>query len=200
MFLNIPYDRRYEPVFIGLVAAVLALGRKPRCTLEIQDRGQGRPERIFEILEGTRISFHDLSRAGVPARFNMPFELGLAVALKRYWGRHDWFVLEASPYRVQRTLSDLKLTEEHIHRNGPRIAVSCVLDALSTNHRSPEPRAVERLRRRMAIVAQEVKRNYGRRDIFYRAAFRRFLSASLVLARRDGFIKDRRDLRRGGRP
>jgi hypothetical protein len=189
MFLNVPYDPRYEPVFIALVAAVLALGRKPRCTLEIQDLGQGRPARIFEILEGTRVSFHDLSRAGVPARFNMPFELGLAVALRRYWGRHDWFVLEATPYRVQRTLSDLKLTEELIHRNGPRIALSCVLDALSSDRRNPDPKSVDRLRRKMAAVARKVKRSYGRRDIFYRAAYRRFLSASLELARRDGFIR-----------
>lgn len=189
MFLNVPYDPRYEPVFIALVAAMLALGRKPRCTLEIQDLGRGRPARIFEILEGTRVSFHDLSRAGVPARFNMPFELGLAVALRRYWGRHDWFVLEAIPHRVQRTLSDLKLTEEHIHRNGPRIAVSCVLDALSSDRRNPDPGSVDRLRRKMAAVARKVKRSYGRRDIFYRAAYRRFLSASLELARRDGFIR-----------
>lgn len=189
VFPNVPYDRRYEAVFIGLMAAVLALGRKPRCTLEIQDRGEGRPARIFEILEGTRVSFHDLNRAGTPARFNMPFELGVAVALKRYWGRHDWFVLEALPHRVQRTLSDLKLTEEHVHGNGPRIAVSCILDALATKRRNPDPMAVDRLRRRMLAVAQQVKRSYGRRDLFYRAAFRSFLSASIELARRAGFIR-----------
>jgi hypothetical protein len=99
VFLNVPYDLSYEPVFIGLVAALLALGRTPRCTLELSDRGQGRPARIFEILEESRVSIHDLSKVGLPVRFNMPFELGLAFALTRYWGRHDWYVLESRAAR-----------------------------------------------------------------------------------------------------
>ncbi len=36
VFLDVPFDARYEPLFVGLVAAVTALGRIPRCVLEIQ--------------------------------------------------------------------------------------------------------------------------------------------------------------------
>lgn len=189
VFLNVPYDPAYEPIFIALVAALLALGRKPRCTLELTDRGQGRPTRIFGLLEQSRVSFHDLSRVGLPARFNMPFEFGLAYALNRYWGRHDWYVLEARAFRIQKTLSDLKVTEEHEHRNRPTIAISCVLDALGTPRRDPDPRAVNKLRQKMSVVAAEVKHQYRRPTIFYRAAFRQFLTVSMALARRAGFIR-----------
>jgi hypothetical protein len=189
VFLNIPYDRRYEPLFIALVAALLALGRKPRCTLELSDRGQGRPSRIFEIMEQSRVSLHDLSRVGTPARFNMPFELGLAFALSQYWGQHDWYVLEARAFRIQKTLSDLKITEEHVHRKGPRIAISCVFDALGTPRNDPDPSAVDRLRRKMAVVAADAKRRYGRHDLFYRAAYLHFMKGSIELARRGGFIR-----------
>lgn len=189
VFLNVPYDPAYEQIFIALVAALLALGRKPRCTLELPDRGQGRPARIFELLERSRVSFHDLSRASLPARFNMPFEFGLAYALNRYWGRHDWYVLEARAFRIQMTLSDVKVDVEHVHQNRPTIAISCVLDALGTLRRDPDPRAVNRLRQKMSVVAAEVKHQYRRRTIFYRAPFRRFLTVSMALARRAGFIR-----------
>jgi hypothetical protein len=70
-------------------------------------------------------SFHDLSRVqldkGTP-RFNMPFELGLAVATAHWRPAHQWFLFEAKPFRVQRTLSDLGGTDAYIHaeRQGPR--------------------------------------------------------------------------------
>jgi hypothetical protein len=92
VFLNVAYDRQYEPIFVALVAALLALGRKPRCILQILDSGEGRPKRIFRLLEGCAVSLHDLSRVHPPVRFNMPFELGMALALRRYRtvdGRHD---------------------------------------------------------------------------------------------------------------
>ena len=119
---------------------------------------------IFRLLEECRVSIHDLSRVGVPVRFNMPFELGLAFALTRYWGRHDWYVLEARAFRVQKTLSDLKVTEEHVHGNGPKIVISCVLDALGTTRRDPDPAEVDALRRKMVVVAENVKRQYGRKN------------------------------------
>src|SRR6266581_9443556 len=70
-------------------------------------RPQRRLERIRELLTRCRFSFHDLSRVelsnGTP-RFNMPFELGLAVETS-HRQEHQWFVLEARPFRLQRSLS-----------------------------------------------------------------------------------------------
>ncbi|MBI1963003.1 MAG: hypothetical protein HYS37_06510 [Candidatus Rokubacteria bacterium] len=85
-FLNVPYDPRYEKLFVALIAGLCAFGLRPRATLEIPSPTR-RLDRILELLAACRYSFHDLSRVqlsrGAP-RFNMPFEVGLAVATARW--------------------------------------------------------------------------------------------------------------------
>lgn len=189
VFLNVPYDQKYEPIFVALVATLLALGRKPRCTLELVDRGQGRPKRIFQLLESCAVSLHDLSRVQPPPRFNMPFELGLAFALQKYRGNHTWYILEEKLGRLDRTLSDLKGSEQHFHRGSPRLVISCVLDILGSTQKDPDPTPVGRLVRKLMSVADQLKRRYRRKDIFYAAPFRRFMAAGTVLARAAGFIR-----------
>ena len=81
-----------------MIAGLCAFGLRPRATLEIP-----RLDRILELVSACRYSFHDLSRVqlagGVP-RFNMPFEVGLAVATARWRPAHQWFILEARRARV----------------------------------------------------------------------------------------------------
>ena len=36
VFLNVPYDKEYAPLFTALIAGLVALGRIPRCALEAQ--------------------------------------------------------------------------------------------------------------------------------------------------------------------
>ncbi len=50
----------------------------------------------------------------------MPFEVGRGVATARWRPAHQWFLLEARPYRVQQTLSDLGGTDAYIHDDRPR--------------------------------------------------------------------------------
>lgn len=51
-------------------------------------------------------------------RFNMPFELGLAVsAAKRPGGTHQFRVLEARPHRLQQSLSDMNGYDPYVHFN-----------------------------------------------------------------------------------
>ncbi|MGH2626137.1 MAG: hypothetical protein ACRDHY_05750 [Anaerolineales bacterium] len=87
----------------------------PRATLEIPSPAR-RLDRILELIAACRYSFHDLSRvqlSGGAPRFNMPFEVGLAVATARWRPAHQWFLLEARPYRLQQTLSDLGGTDAY---------------------------------------------------------------------------------------
>ena len=49
VFLNTPYDPRYQPLFVTLLAILVCLGQKPRCVLEIQEKGQGRLMRMFDL-------------------------------------------------------------------------------------------------------------------------------------------------------
>ena len=80
VFINSPFDTSYERQFVALLAAIISIGRTPRCVLEVPG-GPGRLSKIFDLLRECEVSVHDLSRVGLPARFNMPFELGLAFAV-----------------------------------------------------------------------------------------------------------------------
>ena len=99
MFLNIPYDQAFEPLYLAYIAGVRAFRLLPRATLEIPG-GERRLDRILALICDCRYSFHDLSRVELsvkrPAtpRFNMPFELGLAVAWQKFREpTHTWCVL-----------------------------------------------------------------------------------------------------------
>src|ERR1035441_2238158 len=78
VFLNTPFDKPYERLFVALIGVLVALGRIPRCVLEIPEMGNGRQARILDLMQSCSFSIHDLSRVGLPVRFNMPFELELA--------------------------------------------------------------------------------------------------------------------------
>jgi hypothetical protein len=100
VFLNVPYDAAFENLLLAYIAAVSAYGFAPRATLEIPF-GQRRLDRILTLIQESRYSIHDLSRVQVDRkaprtpRFNMPFELGLTVALeKTAHPDHSWIVCE----------------------------------------------------------------------------------------------------------
>jgi len=104
IFLNVPFDRGYEPLFVTLVGTLVFFGQTPRCVLEIRESGQGRLSRLHQLLAACPVSIHDLSRVGSPVRFNMPFELGMACGLALSNGGHEHIVLDAKPYRLDKTL------------------------------------------------------------------------------------------------
>lgn len=121
VFLNIPYDEQFTSLFLAYVAGIRAFGLLPRATLELP-RGVRRLDRIISMIRSCPYSVHDLSRVELDTslpptpRFNMPFELGLAVAL--HWRKntkHTWFLLETEKWRIQKSLSDLNGTDVYIH-------------------------------------------------------------------------------------
>jgi hypothetical protein len=176
VFLNFPYDASYERVFLALLAVLLSLGRKPRCTFEIADVGQGRVSRIFDRLESSAVSIHDLSRVGSPARFNMPWELGLADAMRRYWGQHDVIVLERVPRRLKKTLSDRQFADEKVHGGDPYTAIVCILDALGSSTAELDPEHVyRRVFRPLCRAARELKRKHRRKNVFHAAIYRQLV-------------------------
>ncbi len=125
VFLNIPYDEQFIQLFLAYVVGIRAYGLIPRATIEIPG-GARRLDRIASLIRSCAYSVHDLSRVEIdPAppptpRFNMPFELGLAVAF--HWSRnakHTWFVLETEKWRIQKSLSDLNGTDVYVHGGTP---------------------------------------------------------------------------------
>jgi hypothetical protein len=73
----------------------------------------------------------------------MPFELGIAFALKRIDG-HKFVLLEAKRHRLQKTLSDTNGIDPGIHDGTATGMISCVLSSLAKPTRNPEPGQIER--------------------------------------------------------
>jgi hypothetical protein len=122
VFLNIPYDQRFCSLYLAYIAGLVHLGFVPRVTLGITG-GTRRLDKILAEVQSCRYSIHDLSRVTMDRkppfatpRFNMPFELGLAVAWEKTKPKqHTWFVFEAKAFRIQKSLSDLNGTDPQIH-------------------------------------------------------------------------------------
>ena len=122
VFLNIPYDAKFERLFRAYICGTSAFGLVPRATLEIPG-GARRLDRILELIRSCKYAIHDLSRVELDRRppltprFNMPFELGLSVAHEKASkrGRHEWFVCESMNFRLAKSLSDLNGTDPYIH-------------------------------------------------------------------------------------
>jgi hypothetical protein len=122
VFLNIPYDRKFRVLYLAYIAGLVHLGLEPRVTLGLPS-GTRRLDKIAGLIESCRFSIHDLSWVGLDRnppyatpRFNMPFELGLAVEWQRLnAARHTWFVFEEKSYRIQKSLSDLNGSDPQIH-------------------------------------------------------------------------------------
>ncbi len=180
VFINAPFDERYEPLFITLIGTLVFLGQEPHCVLEVREKGEGRLARILDLIRACRISIHDLSRVSTPVRFNMPFELGIACALKLLHPlEYEVFVLDATAYRLDRTLSDYKGRDPLIHHGTSDGLLSCLFDAfISTN--APSPGEVRRALHVLDRIASSLKREV-KSDTLFRAS----LFHSLVVAATD---------------
>jgi hypothetical protein len=188
VFINVPFDPSYEPLFVTLVGGLVFLGQDPHCVLEVREKGDGRLIRIVELMRSCRLSIHDLSRTGMPARFNMPFELGLASALKIVDpNAYEVLVLESQPHRLDKTLSDYKGRDPLIHHGTSDGMLACLLDAFVTEvpDAAKEFRLAARLLRKSAEV---LKREMKATSLFRPALFRLVFSLAMQMANERRFI------------
>ncbi|MGD0889137.1 MAG: hypothetical protein ABR889_07815 [Acidobacteriaceae bacterium] len=125
VFLNIPYDNRFQSLYLAYIVGLTELGLTPKATLAIPG-GVTRLDRIFDLIQTCNYSVHDLSRVELDRtppptpRFNMPLELGLSIAwAKLNPGQHTWFVCESIERRAQKSMSDLNGTDLYIHNGTP---------------------------------------------------------------------------------
>lgn len=143
VFINCPFDSDYKPLFEAIVFTVQLVGLRPRCGEEAINAGEVRLARIMSIISDCKYGIHDISRmqANPLPRFNMPFELGLDLGAKRYGSlRHKvkkLLILDKTPYRYRRVISDIAGLDIVPHYNGPRHIVRSVRDWLSDD--LPDP-------------------------------------------------------------
>jgi hypothetical protein len=154
VFLNVPFDKKYQLLFDSLIFAVHDCGFAARSAQEVEDSGEARVEKILNIIEESKFGIHDISRAGIDrttklARFNMPLELGFFLGAKRYGSAKDrekrCLVLDRERYRYRNFCSDISGQDIRTHNNRPRDAIRAVRDWLSshrTNIHMPGGKAI----------------------------------------------------------
>jgi len=182
VFLNVPFDEKHEPIFLGMVVGLVSLGLKPRSVIEIPETGWGRMARLFDLLCSCGASIHDLSRVEdkVP-RFNMPFELGLAFALSRLKkAPHPFFVFEAKRFRLNKTLSDLNMLDPRIHHNKGLEAIKCVHDCIFVKGKKPPAAEAETIYRK--LKRDIVRLRCGRKTLYNRVAFETLITEAFALS------------------
>lgn len=189
VFLNVPFGQSYERFFVALIAALVSVGRKPRCAVEVAAPGRNRLERILDLLSSCRVSIHDLSAVGLPVRFNMAFELGLACALGRLRRSHDFILLERLPNRLDHTLSDMKGWDPMVYGGSVLALESCILGSLPSRRGDDDPVRVHRISRQLSRIARIAKAQRRAQSIFHPAIFRTLVSAAGELAVREGLIR-----------
>ena len=132
VFINCPFDGNYRPVFEAIVFTVFDCGFRPRCALEIEDGGQVRIEKIFDLIADCRFGINDLSRADLDSatrlpRFNMPLELGIFLGARRFGqGRHKQkccLILDRERYRYRAFISDISGQDVCGHQEDPLEAI-----------------------------------------------------------------------------
>jgi hypothetical protein len=189
VFINVPFDPSYEALFVTLVGSLVFLSQEPHCVLEVREKGDGRLLRIVELMRSCRMSIHDLSRTGTPVRFNMPFELGLACALKLSApSAYEVFVLDSRPYRIDKTLSDFKGRDPLIHGGTCDGMIACLLDTFTAD----VPDAASQFRSAARVLrksAQLLKHQMKARSLFRPALFRLVVAAATKIAIDRGFIR-----------
>lgn len=151
VFINCPFDDEYSAIFEAIVFATVCCGFMPRSALESGTVAEPRLARITRGLFSCKYSIHDLSRCTGEgsenlARFNMPLELGIAMA-RRFMGEeeHDWLILVPQEHAYLRFVSDLAGHDPATYDGSIAGAVARVMAWLCTRKeatRSTTPRDV----------------------------------------------------------
>ena len=171
VFINCPFDPQYKALFEAIVSAVLDCGFQPRCALEIDDASEVRIDKIFRIIAQCKFGVHDISRTEVTAssglpRFNMPLELGMFLAAKRFGvGKQRQkvcLILDSVPYRYQQFMSDIAGQDIQVHNNSVKEAIIVVRNWLRNAAHSRNLPGGTEIHRRFQLFEQELPALCGR--------------------------------------
>jgi len=172
VFINCPFDAEFAPLFHAIIFATVSCGFLPRSALESGNVAEARMERIMGAICSSRYSIHDLSRCKGEgderlARFNMPLELGIAMAL-RHQGRggpdpHDWMVMVPEVHQYARFVSDLAGFDLIKHAGSVESVTAKVITWLATRPdaiATPTPRQVSAAFPEFLGAAQRLKEEW----------------------------------------
>lgn len=183
-FLNIPYDKAFENLYLAYIVGLTALGFVPRATLGFP-RDSRRLERIFTLIQSCRFSVHDLSRIQLDRkppsapRFNMPFELGLAVAWTILNPReHTWIGCDSIQHRPLKSISDLNGTDFHIHDGKVQGVLNALCNAFVSRTQRPSGPRMMRVYRLLRKAIPDLQKDAAAKDLFQARIFNELLVAA----------------------
>jgi hypothetical protein len=189
-FLNIPFDKEFEPLYLAFIAGLSGYGLIPQAVLQIPG-SQRRLDRLTELMSTCQYSFHDLSRVELDGRrprvprFNMPFELGAAVGMAEHSGYdHFWYAFEARQYRALKSLSDLNGTEVYIHDGKATGVFRCLTNALARSQHRPTVLDLQAIYRDIGKAAQTIQRDLATHSLYDTRPFQDLVIAASLSARR----------------
>ncbi|MBU1019659.1 MAG: hypothetical protein KJ847_00475 [Firmicutes bacterium] len=131
VFINCPYDDKYRPSMHILIYMVCKFSHKPLLAGMYSDVDD-RMAKIIQLIGDSEIGIHDISMMEFDgnsnlARFNMPFELGIDYAHKKYVNPNNkLLILEKEPYLSKKTISDLGGNDIVAHKNDPEEIIKSV--------------------------------------------------------------------------
>jgi hypothetical protein len=126
VFFNCPFDDQYVNLRNAMVFAIYDCGFIPRCSLEEDNGGHVRFEKIQRLIQISKFGIHDISRTELDEgtnlpRFNMPLELGVFIGAKKFGGpdqKHkNILILDKEQYRYQAFISDIAGHDIRSHEN-----------------------------------------------------------------------------------
>jgi hypothetical protein len=133
VFINCPFSTDYQDHFRAIVFTVVRSGFNPRCALETDDGAENRFDKICEIIRDCRLGIHDISKTELDKksklpRFNMPLELGMFLAAKKFGEirqkRKRCIIFDRSNYRYQAFISDIAGQDIHSHDNNVIVLIT----------------------------------------------------------------------------
>ena len=153
VFINCPFDGDFRPSLDAIVFSTICCGFLPRCAVEAGSSATPRMDRIVEVISSSKYSIHDLSRCSCEgdanlARFNMPLELGVAMAerFRRSTNEeHDWLLLVPTGHVYKKFISDLSGYDPTEYDGSTGSIVPAVMSWLATRPdavQTPTPYAV----------------------------------------------------------
>jgi hypothetical protein len=188
VFLNIPYDPNFESLCLAYICGLACFGLVPRATLEIP--GNRRLDRIITLIQECSFSIHDLSRVQLDPykprtpRFNMPFELGLAVAVEKLVDpSHSWYIFEAVNRRTEKSLSDIAGTDVYVHGGTVGGIFKQLANAFIREERQPTVTGMQSVYRYIRREASAILKTSGANSVFDGArSFRDIYMAAILRA------------------
>lgn len=147
LFINCPFDKEFTDILEAIAFCSVYLDFFPRLAPENRDSSAVRLDKIVDLIRSSKYAIHDLSRcksteANQYARMNMPFELGMDYACRKFGSapldEKTILILEENRYDYQKSLSDIAGWDIEAHDGDYQKAIRCVRNWLVAKPATPK--------------------------------------------------------------